>query len=101
MYTGGELPKPMISKDVADNGMDIISKEKGGQGIEGTGNDVKLKEPNKVKTNKWIEVEFTNPSGNTIKYVEQNPKNIPNAIESAKNSSNAGKSVEGKVWDFV
>ncbi|WP_342424301.1 zincin-like metallopeptidase toxin domain-containing protein [Paenibacillus sp. FSL E2-0178] len=38
LSTGGELPKPMISKNAADNGMDIFSKDKGGQGIEGTGN---------------------------------------------------------------
>ncbi|MGL4393730.1 MAG: hypothetical protein ACRCS8_00675, partial [Brevinema sp.] len=68
--------------------------------IEGTGK-VELNDPTKVKTNKGIEVEFTNPSGNTIKYVEQNSKNIPNAIESAKNSSNVGKAIEGKVGNFV
>lgn len=61
----------------------------------------KFNEPIKIKTNKGIEVEFTNPSSNTIKWVEQNPKNIPNAIESAENSSNAGKAVEGKVGKFV
>ncbi|MGG4095005.1 hypothetical protein [Paenibacillus lautus] len=61
----------------------------------------KFNEPIKIKTNKGMEVEFTNPSSNTIKWVEQNPKNIPNAIESAENSSNAGKAVEGKVGKFV
>lgn len=48
-----------------------------------------------------MEVEFVNPHGNKIKWVEQNPKNISTAIESAKNSSNAGKAIEGKVGDFV
>lgn len=62
---------------------------------------VKLNEPIKIKTNKGVEVEFTNPTGNIIKYVEQNPKNIPSAIESAKNSSHRGKAVEGKVGTFV
>jgi hypothetical protein len=37
LSTGGKLPKPMISKDMADNGMDILSKEKGGQVVEGAG----------------------------------------------------------------
>lgn len=42
-----------------------------------------------------------NPYGSKIKWVEQNPKNIPNAIESAMNSSNTGKAIEGKVGDYV
>ncbi|MEK4516245.1 hypothetical protein NSS64_13260 [Paenibacillus sp. FSL H8-0122] len=70
-------------------------------GLEGGGRNVELNDPIKIKTNKGMEVEFINSSGNTLKYVEQNPKNIPNAIESAKNSSNAGKAVEGKVGNFV
>ncbi|MEK3877605.1 hypothetical protein [Paenibacillus sp. FSL M7-0420] len=70
-------------------------------GLEGGGRNVELNDPIKIKTNKGMEVEFINSSGNTLKYVEQNPKNIPNAIESAKNSFNAGKAVEGKVGNFV
>ncbi|MGF9697324.1 WXG100 family type VII secretion target [Paenibacillus sp. MABNR03] len=65
------------------------------------GSPPKINEPVKTKTNKGIEVEFTNPSGNTISWVDQNPKNIPNAIESAMNSRNSGKAIEGKVGDFV
>lgn len=53
------------------------------------------------KTNKGLEIEFENPYGSIIKWVEQNPKNIPSAIESAMNSSNTGKAIEGKVGDFV
>ncbi|CAM4440074.1 WXG100 family type VII secretion target [Paenibacillus xylanexedens] len=54
-----------------------------------------------TKTNKGLEIEFENPYGSIIKWVEQNPKNIPNAIESAMNSRNTGKAIEGKVGDFV
>ncbi|MGX1826707.1 WXG100 family type VII secretion target [Paenibacillus taichungensis] len=60
-----------------------------------------LKEPIKIKTNKGIEVEFTNPSGNKISWIEQNPKNIPNAIESSLKSPNPGRALEGKVGDYV
>ncbi|MFS0870895.1 WXG100 family type VII secretion target [Paenibacillus xylanilyticus] len=53
------------------------------------------------KTNKGLEVQYTNDTGNKIFWVEQNPKNIPNAIEAAKNSRDTGKVVEGKVGEFV
>lgn len=53
------------------------------------------------KTNKGLEVQYTNVTGNKIFWVEQNPKNIPNAIEAAKNSRDTGKVVEGKVGEFV
>ncbi|WP_337034288.1 WXG100 family type VII secretion target [Paenibacillus illinoisensis] len=53
------------------------------------------------KTNKGLEVQYTNGTGNKIFWVEQNPKNIPNAIEAAKNSRDTGKVVEGKVGEFV
>ncbi|MCK6077947.1 WXG100 family type VII secretion target [Paenibacillus silvae] len=69
-----------------------------GSGKEGTG---KFNDPVITKTNKGMEVEFVNPHGNKIKWVEQNPKNIQLAIESAKNSSNSGKAIEGKVADYV
>ncbi|WP_366290622.1 hypothetical protein [Paenibacillus sp. AN1007] len=70
---------------------------------KGNGKERKGKFNDRVitKTNKGMEVEFVNPHGNKIKWVEQNPKNIPNAIESAKNSSNSGKAIEGKVGDYV
>ncbi|MFI2859277.1 pre-toxin TG domain-containing protein [Paenibacillus sp. JSM ZJ436] len=61
----------------------------------------KFNDPIKTKTNKGVEIEFDNPYGNKIMWVEQNPKNIPSAIESAKNSSNIGKAIEGKVGDYV
>ena len=60
-----------------------------------------MNKPIKVKTNKGIEVEFVNPAGIIITWVEQSPKNILNAIESAKNSKNSGKQIEGKVGDFL
>ncbi|OKP79590.1 hypothetical protein A3844_28135 [Paenibacillus helianthi] len=66
--------------------------------IEGMG---KFNDPIKTKTNKGVEVEFDNPYGSKIKWVEQNPKNIPNAIESAMSNSNIGKAIEGKVGNYV
>ncbi|OKP90160.1 hypothetical protein [Paenibacillus sp. P32E] len=66
--------------------------------IEGTG---EFNDPIKTKTNKGVEVEFDNPYGSKIKWVEQNPKNIPNAIESAMSNSNIGKAIEGKVGNYV
>ncbi|MEN1990856.1 hypothetical protein RSX24_032170, partial [Paenibacillus sp. ES5-4] len=54
-----------------------------------------------TKTNKGVEVKFENPYGSIIKWVEQNPKNIPNAIESAKKSSNVGKAIEAEVGEHV
>ncbi|WP_405155361.1 WXG100 family type VII secretion target [Paenibacillus sp. FSL K6-0108] len=53
------------------------------------------------KTNKGLEVEYTNQAGNKIVWVEHNPKNITNAIEAAKHSRDTGKVVEGKVGEFV
>ncbi|WP_127547353.1 WXG100 family type VII secretion target [Paenibacillus amylolyticus] len=53
------------------------------------------------KTNKGLEVEYTNQAGNKIVWVEHNPKNITNAIEAAKHSRDTGKIVEGKVGEFV
>ncbi|MEK4074939.1 WXG100 family type VII secretion target [Paenibacillus sp. FSL M7-0656] len=53
------------------------------------------------KTNKGLEVEYTNQAGNKIVWVEHNPKNITNAIEAAKHSRDTGKAVEGKVGEFV
>ncbi|GGH72400.1 hypothetical protein GCM10008014_58730 [Paenibacillus silvae] len=53
------------------------------------------------KTNKGLEVQFTNNAGNRIFWIEQNPKNIPHAIDAAKNSRDTGKVVEGKVGEFV
>ncbi|WP_366290604.1 WXG100 family type VII secretion target [Paenibacillus sp. AN1007] len=53
------------------------------------------------KTNKGLEVQYTNHAGNRIVWVEQNPKNIPHAINAAKNSRDTGKVVEGKVGEFV
>lgn len=53
------------------------------------------------KTNKGLEVEYTNHAGNKIVWVEHNPKNITNAIEAAKHSRDTGKVVEGKVGEFV
>ncbi|MCT1398470.1 hypothetical protein M4D81_05560 [Paenibacillus sp. p3-SID867] len=67
-------------------------------GDEGKG---KFNDPIITKTNKGVEVEFENPYGSKIKWVEQNPKNIPNAIKSAMNSSNIGKAIEGKVGNYV
>ncbi|WP_152392593.1 hypothetical protein [Paenibacillus guangzhouensis] len=72
--------------------------EPGKSGIEGTG---KFNDPVITKTNKGLEVEFENSYGSKIKWVEQNPKNIPNAIESAMSSSNVGKAIEGKVGNYV
>ena len=60
-----------------------------------------MNKPIKVKTNKGIEVEFVNPAGTTITWIEQSPKNIPKAIQSALNSNNSGKQIEGKVGEFV
>jgi hypothetical protein len=55
LSTGGKLPKPMISKDVADNGMDILSKEKGGQVVEGTGNSLdSVPSVRNGEFNKWF-----------------------------------------------
>ena len=53
------------------------------------------------KTNKGLEVQYTNHAGNRIVWIEQNPKNIPHAIDAAKNSRDTGKVVEGKVGEFV
>lgn len=61
----------------------------------------KFNELLRTKTNKGIEVEFINPAGKTIKWVEQNPKNIPDAIDIYKKSSNDGKSIEGIVGEYV
>lgn len=58
-------------------------------------------EPIKTKTNKGLEVEFINPSGNKIHWVEQHSGNIPNAIESAMGSANPGKALEGMVANHV
>ena len=60
-----------------------------------------MNKPIKVKTNKGIEVEFVNPAGTTITWIEQSPKNIPKAIQSALNSKQIGTQIEGKVGDFV
>ncbi|MGZ7440989.1 hypothetical protein ACLD72_005335 [Paenibacillus sp. TH7-28] len=61
----------------------------------------KFNELLRTKTNKGMEVEFINPAGKTIKWVEQNPKNIPGAIDIAKKSSNDGKAIEGIVGEYV
>ncbi|MCK6077086.1 WXG100 family type VII secretion target [Paenibacillus silvae] len=73
-------------------------REQAGKSGKGTG---EFNDPVITKMNKGVEIEFKNPDGNIIKWIEQNPKNISTAIESAKNSSNAGKAIEGKVGDFV
>ncbi|MDT0121064.1 WXG100 family type VII secretion target [Paenibacillus sp. RRE4] len=75
----------------------------GGGGKKETGerSTEKFNQPMKTKTNKGIEIEFTNPHGSIIKWTEQNSKNIPIAIESAMSSSTPGKVIEGKVGSFV
>ena len=60
-----------------------------------------MNKPIKVKTRRGIEVEFVNPAGTTITWIEQSPKNIPKAIQSALNSKQIGTQIEGKVGDFV
>lgn len=75
--------------------------ESGGGGGGKKEGEFIFNEPIKKKTNKGIEVEFTNPSGNKISWTEQNPKNIPSSIESSLKNSNPGKALEGKVGDYV
>ncbi|NUU78031.1 WXG100 family type VII secretion target [Paenibacillus xylanilyticus] len=75
--------------------------ESGEKSTDIGGSPPKINEPVKIKTNKGIEVEFTNPSGNTISWVDQNPKNIPNAIESSIKSPNSGRALEGRVGEYV
>ncbi|GFN31044.1 hypothetical protein [Paenibacillus xylaniclasticus] len=60
-----------------------------------------MKEPVVAKTHRGLEYEFENPSGSTLNWIEQNSKNIPNAITIAKNSKNPGTAIEGKVGEFV
>ena len=102
IYWGKDVsPNLEVKVNVVDDAGNVVDTySNAAKNIEGAGK-VELNDPIKVKTNKGIEVEFTNPAGNTIKYVEHNPKNIPHAIESAQNSSNAGKAIEGKVGNFV
>lgn len=71
------------------------------KGAEAGRGAAQINEPIKIKTNKGVEVEFTNPSGNTINWVEQNPKNIPSAIESSVKSPNTGRALEGRVGEYV
>jgi hypothetical protein len=71
LSTGGKLPKPMISKDVADNGMDILSKEKGGQVVEGAGevSGSVSKQPIQIIQNRYPnEIQ----QGKSFEYVSEN-----------------------------
>ncbi|MDQ0722534.1 WXG100 family type VII secretion target [Paenibacillus sp. W4I10] len=90
--------KAFRSKD--DIGSGGGKPESGGAGGKREGAST-LNEPVKIRTNKGIEVEFTNPSGNKISWIEQNPKNIPNAIESSLKSPNPGRALEGRVGEYV
>ncbi|NMM55424.1 hypothetical protein [Paenibacillus aquistagni] len=92
-------PEGMLVR-IPDETSSVVRRIDAGDGkkIEGTG---KFNDPVITKTNKGLEIEFVNPHGSKIKWVDQNPKNIPNAIESAKNSSNSGKAIEGKVGNYV
>ncbi len=40
--------------------------------------------------------EYVNPSGNILKWTDQHPNSISQSIESALNSTDAGKAIEGK-----
>ncbi|UZO79838.1 fibronectin type III domain-containing protein [Aquimarina sp. ERC-38] len=46
-------------------------------------------------------VEYTNPAKNILKWTDQHPNSIKQAIKSALESKNVGKLTEGKVGDFI
>ncbi|NLD51003.1 MAG: hypothetical protein GX660_27995 [Clostridiaceae bacterium] len=46
-------------------------------------------------------VDYTNPAGRALYWVNQNVKNVNIAIDSALNSTNAGKALECKVADYI
>jgi len=96
--TGQALAYVLFGK--AFRSMDDKHTDLGGSGVKREGMYT-LNEPVKIRTNKGIEVEFTNPSGNKISWIEQNPKNIPNAIESSLKSPNSGRALEGRVAEYV
>jgi hypothetical protein len=46
-------------------------------------------------------VEYTNPAGKLLKWSEQSASDITNSINSAKNSTDVGRKLEGTVADFI
>jgi len=62
---------------------------------------ISLKPALRYKTMRGMEVEFTNPSGNTVKYVEQTPKDMDAIINANLSSGKEGRVLEGKIAQIV
>lgn len=76
-------------------------------------NDIKTGLNSATDKQKWLDdlkdgvyrngnkAEYINPSGNVLKWTDQDSKSILQSIESALKSSDPGKLVEGRIGDFV